>query len=186
MKNQPNWAPGWGWAIPVLVAAAMAQTLVAQEKTGGRENLLKNPSFEDGMEGWDFSAWDKKGVSRIDEGEARGGTKSAVIENATADDSFLKQTVTVKPNTLYRFSGVIKTENVETKNFGATLSLEGTFETTKSIERSKSWTRVEFEFDSGPLATIKVGCRLGHNSSKASGKVWFDELELVELRAARR
>jgi dolichyl-phosphate-mannose-protein mannosyltransferase len=185
MKTRPTWISSHGWALPVM-AAALVPFLIAQEKTGGRENLLKNPSFESGMEGWEFSAWDKKGVSKIEEGDARDGTKSFMIENATADDSFLRQTVTVKPNTLYRLSGVIKTENVETKNFGATLSLEGTFETTKSIERSKSWTRVEFEFDTGPLATIKVGCRLGHNSSKATGKAWFDQLELVELRAARR
>jgi len=172
--------------LAIIVFAALIPPLGAQEKTGGRENLLKNPSFEDGMEGWDFSSFRKEGVSKIDESGARDGDKCLLIENAKADDSFLRQTVSVKPNTLYRFSGVIKTEDVDTKNFGAILSLEGTFETTKSIEHSKSWTRVEFEFDSGPNDRIKVGCRLGHNSSVASGKAWFDQLELVELRPSRR
>lgn len=184
MAKTSTWQSLRGWAL--LAAAALAPLLLAQERTGGRANLLKNPSFEDGLEGWDFSSFDKKGVVKVDEGQARDGTKSAMIENATADDSFLKQTVAVKPNTLYRLSGVIRTENVDTKRFGATLSLEGTFETTKSIDRSKSWTRVSFEFSTGPLDTIKVGCRLGHHSSKASGKAWFDQLELVELRPARK
>ncbi len=169
-----------------MAFSALVPLLGAQEKTGGRQNLLKNPSFEQGMEDWVFSAFRKEGTSKIEEFQARDGDKCVLIENTKADDSFLRQTVVVKPKTLYRFSGVIKTEDVDTKNFGATLSLEGTFETTKSIDRSKGWTRVEFEFDSGPNETIKIGCRLGHNSSVATGRAWFDQLELVELRPSRR
>lgn len=159
---------------------------MSQQPTGGRPNLLVNPSFENGQKGWEFFSWHKKGAVAIDRVERRDGGASVRIHNSAGDDCFLKQTVTVKPQTRYRLSGVIKTDNVLTKATGATLSLEGGFEKTESITGRKGWKRVEFEFVTGPLTKIKVGPRLGHHSSMASGTAWFDDLSLVELGPAKR
>ena len=42
MKTRPTWISSHGRAMPLLAAAAMVPFLLAQEKTGGRENLLKS------------------------------------------------------------------------------------------------------------------------------------------------
>lgn len=169
----------------ILYSSAIGLVAIAQQPTGGRTNLLVNPSFENGQEGWEFSSWNKQGVVAIDTDEKREGEACLRIQNPAGDDSFLRQTVTVKPQTRYRLSGVIKTDDVITKSTGATIALEGGFEKTESVTGRKSWKRVEFEFETGPLNQIKVGPRLGHNSSPATGTAWFDDLSLVELGPAR-
>ncbi|MEQ1840209.1 MAG: carbohydrate binding domain-containing protein [Verrucomicrobiales bacterium] len=168
------------------ITMGVALAALAQQQTGGRPNLLTNPSFEDGQEGWEFSSWGKQGVVSIDLEEKREGKASLQIQNPTGDDSFLRQTVTVKPRTRYRLTGVIKTDEVVEKGAGATLSLDGGFEKSETITGRKSWTRVELEFETGPLDKVKVGPRLGHHGSLVSGKAWFDDLSLVELGPSGR
>lgn len=168
------------------VTCSFAGLAFAQDSTTAKPNLLTNPSFEDGQNGWEFTSHHARGAVAIDETEKRDGTKSIRIENASGEDSFLKQTMAVKPKTRYRLTGYIKTKDVVVKGTGATLSLEGGFEHTESITGKKGWTKVSFEFDSGALVSIKVGPRLGHHSSAAMGVAWFDDLSLVELGPSRK
>jgi hypothetical protein len=171
----------------LAVAACCFPTLApAQQASGGRPNLLTNPSFEDGQTGWEFSSWNKRGSVSVDTTEKHDGKSSIRIENAAGDDSFLRQAVAVKPKTRYRLSGYIKTQDVVVKGSGAVLSLEGGFEKTESITGKKGWTKVSFEFDSGASETLKVGPRLGHHQSQAMGVAWYDELSLVELGPSRK
>jgi hypothetical protein len=161
-------------------------TASAQQPSGGKPNLLTNASFEEDQKGWDFHCWHSQGKATIDTVEKKDGKASIRIDNAAGDDSFLKQTIAVKPKTRYRMSGYIRTKDVVGKGAGATLSLEGGFEKTEVIATTKSWTKVSFEFDSGANSSIKVGPRLGHYSSNVMGTAWFDELSLVELGPARK
>jgi hypothetical protein len=175
--------------LPTCLAtiAAVGHLATAEESpTGGRDNVLINPSFENGLEGWELSAWNKSGAARVDAGEARDGKASLRIENPAPDDPFVRQSVTVKPMTRYRLSAVIRTESVASKGTGATIALEGGFEMTESVTGRKGWKRVEFEFSTGPLNQIKIGPRLGHHSNLATGIAWYDDLRLVELGPARK
>lgn len=177
--------------LRALVASAaslifLVSIAAAQQPSGGRVNLLSNPSFEDEQKGWQFNAWDKKGTATIDTAEKHDGQASIRIDNSGGDDSFLKQEVVVKPKTRYRLTGYIRTKDVTGKGGGATLSLEGGFEKTEVIKETKSWTKVSLEFESGAADKIKVGPRLGHYSTKIMGTAWYDELSLVELGPARR
>ena len=164
----------------------VAATALAQQATTAKPNLLTNPSFEDGQKGWEFSSAHARGQVSVDATEKHDGKNSIRIENPSGEDSFLKQTVAVKPKTRYRLSGNIKAKDVVVKGTGATLSLEGGFEHTPSITGNKSWTKVSFEFDSGASATIKVGPRLGYYSTAAMGVAWFDDLSLVEIGPSRK
>lgn len=81
------------------------------------ENLLANPGFEDG----EFGGWDNTfgGAAIVDEG-ARTGEYAAVLSNAV---SGIEQTVTVKPNTIYKLSGFARSEGggsavIGVKNYG--------------------------------------------------------------------
>ena len=173
---------------PIALAATLIVIAVApaQQSATAKPNLLTNPSFESGQVGWEFSSHGKRGTITIETTEKRDGASSIRIENPAGDDSFLKQTIAVKPKTRYRLTGYIKTKDVLVKGTGATLSLEGGFEHTESITGKQSWKKVSFEFDSGALASVKVGPRLGHHSSMAMGVAWFDDLELVELGPSRK
>lgn len=164
----------------------LASTALSGFAQQGRPNVLNNPSFEEAQTSWTFSSWSKTGAVAIDTEVKREGKASVRIENLKGgDDSFLRQTVTVKPKTRYRLTGYIMTKGVEVKGTGATLSLAGGFEKTESITGDQRWKKVTLEFVTGPLDTIEIGPRLGHNSSMAIGVAWFDELELVELGPAR-
>jgi hypothetical protein len=167
--------------IAVIATFGFAALASAQTPIVTRPNLLTNPSFEDGQNGWEFSSHGKRGAIAVDTTEKRDGKSSVRIENPAGDDSFLTQTITVKPKTRYRLIGYIKTKDVVVKGTGATLSLMGGFEHTPSMTGKQSWKKVSFDFDSGALTTIKVGPRLGHHSSMAMGVAWFDDLEVVEL-----
>lgn len=170
----------------LLFGCSAFQSLPAQEASGGRQNLLKNGSFEEGQSGWDFTTHHKRGSATVNEAEKRDGKVSIFIENPAADDCFLKQQVAVKPKTRYRITAYIKTREVVGKGAGATISLEGGFEKTEVITGNKSWTKVSFEFDSGAADSIKIGPRLGHYSSPVMGKAWFDDVTLVELGPSRK
>ena len=172
--------------MAIIASFSAAAVTSAQESSTAKPNLLVNSSFEDGQNGWEFSSNGKRGVIAVDTIEKHDGKNSIRIENPAGDDSFLKQAIKVKPKTRYRFTGYIKTKDVVVKGTGATLSLEGGFEHTKSIVGKTNWAKVTFEFDSGALDTVKVGARLGHHSSAAMGVAWFDQLSLVEVGPSQK
>ena len=149
--------------------------------SGTKPNLLTNPEFEKGLEGWEVGSATKIGKAAPDWTVKREGGTSMRIENTTGDDYCIFQKVVVKPGTRYRFSGVIKTKGVVARGGAATLSLLGTWSGSKSVAGSGNWEKVSVEFDSGAEPTITVAVRLGHWGSLAMGTAWFDELSVVEV-----
>lgn len=172
----------------VIASITPHETCIAQDlQGGGKANLLVNANFAQALQGWEFTSWGKKGTVAVDPLVKRGATPSVRITNAAGDDSFCKQTVKVKVSTRYRLSGYIKTKDVVVKGGqAASISIEGGFEATESVKGTKSWSKFDFEFDSGSLSVVKVGCRLGGHSSPAMGTAWFDDLRLIELGPSRK
>lgn len=166
-----------------LLLCGFAQTRIT---TGAKVNLLKNPSFEKGLEGWEFGSATKVGTAAPDLIVKRDGAMSIRIDNTTGDDSSILQKFPVKPATRYRFSGVIKTKGVVAKNRAATLSLMGSWDGSKSVSGSGNWEKVSVEFDSGGEPTITVAVRLGHWGSLAIGTAWFDDLAVEEIGPSAR
>lgn len=153
------------------------------------DNLLVNASFEKGTDGWQLRAFASKGQMAVDLNEKHGASGSLRIENSGADDTFVGQKVVVKPPARYRLTGWIKTKDVtpieHNGKEGASLSLFGSFEKSQSVVKTKGWTRVTLDFDTGSKTEVEVGPRLGHHASKAIGTAWFADLSLVELGPAR-
>lgn len=173
----------------VLSAAIIGLSLTqaaAQQPTVVKVNLFTNPSFEDGQTGWSFAAHGKHGTIAVDTVEKHDGKNSIRIDNPAGDDSFLQQTVTVKPKTRYRLTGYIKTKDVVVKGTGASISLAGGFDRTEAFTGKQNWKKVSFEFDTGGMDTIKIGPRLGHYSNMAMGTAWFDDLQLIEIGPSRK
>ncbi len=153
-------------------------------------NLLKNPSFENNFQGWEISSNKKKGQVSLDGAEIKDGKPSLRIENSGEDDTMVVQKVSVKPKTRYRLSAMIKTKDVVPakagSNGGAVVAIRGGYEKSESVEKTKAWRTVTFEFDTGPKTEIEVGPRLGFYSATVTGTAWFAEVSLVELGPARR
>ena len=100
------------------------------------------------------------------------------------NDAMFYKTIDVKPNTPYKLTCMVKTENVESENgkndSGAQISILNTTECSQSINGTNDWQELEFIFDSRNRETIEIGFRLGGNSSKVKGTAWFSDFKLEE------
>ncbi len=91
-----------------------------------------------------------------------------------------------KPDTRYRLSFVMKTENVKAhgRTGGATVKLQDRpghqiWLPKKFVTGSTDWTRYSIEFNSASELGVRV--QLGLWLYNASGTVWFDDVQLEEL-----
>ena len=106
------------------------------------------------------------------------------IQSKNYNDAIFYKTINVKPNTPYKLSCMVKTENVESENGkndnGAQISILNTTEASASIQGTNDWQKLEFIFDSKNRETIEIGFRLGGNSSNVKGTAWFSDFKLEE------
>lgn len=106
------------------------------------------------------------------------------IESNEFNDAMFYKTIDVKPNTPYKLTCMVKTENVESENgkndSGAQISILNTTECSQSIKGTNDWQKLEFIFDSKNRETIEIGFRLGGNASQAKGTVWFSDFKIEE------
>lgn len=152
-------------------------------------NLLVNSSLEelgpDGLPvGWkrrDYGGEPKKKGNAGAEWKIVSGDKNAhsgknallCITRDDADTSFY-QDVALKPNTVYRLSGWVKTHALKGKvSFNDHI---GRAETEKLTARESGWVEVETTFDSKSLT--KASINILH---VAKGDGYFDDVKLAEL-----
>jgi len=154
------------------------------------ENLVKNPGFEEGDQEslyfWQTDCWEKaQGVTEflVDENVYHSGSRSACIVNNSANDSRYKQPIKVKGDTYYRISCWVKTENVGDETKGANISVEGGLETSRDIRQtSGDWEYIEVYGKTSPnQETVNLTIGLGGYGNINTGKIWIDDVEVVEL-----
>lgn len=87
------------------------------------------------------------------------------IENTDYNDAMFYKTVSVIPNTPYKVTCKIKTENVKTKeentDGGAHICIAETVEKSNNVVGTTNWTEVEFYFNSKNRSEVNIGFRLG-------------------------
>ncbi|MCR2804335.1 glycosyltransferase family 39 protein [Paenibacillus soyae] len=178
-----------------MAAIMLALLLLMLPGTTGyaADNLLANADFEqsDGSmpSGWRIEAWVKDegvtdyGVTR--EG-AYAGEQSAFIHSISDNHARLVQTVKVKPDTSYRFSGYVKTEGVRADATGAHLYVDGTAVYYPDFRDTHGeWAYLEFYGKTGgKQKELLFGISLGGYGSLNSGQAWFDSLTVEEVSAA--
>lgn len=152
-------------------------------------DLLKNGGFEiqDSQSlpsDWMTEAYQTGAQYRITAAKAYQGKFALQISCPTDNDARMVQTVAVKPNTYYRFSGYISTENVSKP--AANLCIMVDFNHSQPLMQGTSdWTYQEVNFHTHSNQTeVKLAVRLGMWGNTASGKALFDGLSLVELSSA--
>jgi S1-C subfamily serine protease len=184
--------------LPVVVLLITGVVFVTRGQNPANQaaapagNLLQNTTFEKGTENWKPNIYGARPTVTKDDKQMHGGHASVRIDQAEMADVTLEQTIQVKPETRYRLSGWIKTENIVKPEVdkqrkgesGACLSVAGTYDATRPfLAGTKDWTLVSVDFSTGKKDSIKVGPRMGHFGKWVTGTAWFTELSLVELDA---
>lgn len=104
------------------------------------------------------------------------------LESKQFNDAIFYKKVKVEPNTPYKVTCMVKTENVETENGknngGAQISIADTVESSNSIIGTNNWQKLEFIIDSKNREEIEIGFRLGGNETNVKGTAWFSDFKL--------
>jgi alpha-N-arabinofuranosidase len=174
-----------GFGLLLTFAACKSKTTKAPDEFAGRIQFVPNPSFEemagDNPKGWEPRAWQPGAVFKV-EPAGRTGSRAVTIASEKGADASWIAAVPIRPYSRYRLSGWIKTENlVPGKSKGALININGVEAwQTPAVTETKDWTRVEVEFDAGANDALEVTCLFG-GGGKATGKAWFDDVELTWL-----
>ena len=106
------------------------------------------------------------------------------IKSNDFNDAIFYKKIEVKPNTPYKLSCMVKTENVVNETgkamSGAQISVLDTTECSKSLQGTNDWQKLEFIFDSKNREEIEIGFRLGGNDSNSKGTAWFSDFKLEQ------
>ena len=110
--------------------------------------------------------------------------KSYKIENKNFNDAMFSKSIEVKPNTPYKVTCMVKTENVQNennlKNGGAQIAIKDTVECSKSVIGTTDWTELTFMFNSKNRENVEIAFRLGGYEEKSKGTAWFSDFKLEE------
>jgi len=115
----------------------------------------------------------------------RTGERSVLLSSEGGADIAWGCEVEVKPFSRYRFSGWIRTEDLEVgTGRGALFNLHGIpGAESPPVKGTSDWISVEFEFETGSNDAVQINCLFG-GWGPATGSAWYDDLnlELLESR----
>ncbi|MCP5516089.1 MAG: alpha-N-arabinofuranosidase [Verrucomicrobiales bacterium] len=169
-----------------LLLAALAVGSITTATLAAAENALRNGSFEsaqgDRPRGWRSQTWGGAGTSTY-AAIGRTGDHSVQLASADGADISWSANASVEPFSRYRLSGWIKTEAVAAgTGRGALLNLHNLQGVaTEAVTGSSDWKQVSVEFDVDDVDSLQINCLFG-GWGQATGKAWFDDLELVKVR----
>lgn len=167
---------------------AVLGTVTAPADAGkpSEANAIINSSFEEERDGrpltWTTATHSGRGEFNIG-AEARSGARSAQIRSSAGGDISWSQRVAVQPDTSYRLSAWIKTDDVRGA-MGALLNvheLQGAQTVrTKAVTGTTDWSQVQVEFNSGDHKALTINCLFG-GWGRSTGTAWFDDVKLTAL-----
>lgn len=106
------------------------------------------------------------------------------IENKDFNDSMFYKKIKVNPNTPYKVTCMVKTENVVNKenkaSGGAQIAINDTTECSRSLSGTNDWTELTFMFNSNNRSEIEIGFRLGGYEEYSKGIAWFSNFKIEE------
>jgi alpha-N-arabinofuranosidase len=185
-KNRCPWiALSIVTGLLALIAACKSRPPRAADELSGKVQFVDNPSFEDMAgdkpRGWEPRTWQGEASFKV-EPSGRTGHRSVMISSEKGADASWVASVPIRPYARYRLSGWIKTENlVPGKSKGALINVDGVEAwRTPPVAGTQDWTRVETQFEAGANDALVVTCLLG-GWGLATGKAWFDDVELTRL-----
>ena len=168
--------------------------LSGAEPAAPTENLVKDGDFSlKQKSARSFGKW-WLGVPPSEERKASYDTKDfksqpqSICLESKGETIALRQSLpNLKPNTKYKITFFMKLDNVELKGKfgGARLNIYGDRNhwcPAKFLTGTLPWTQYEAEFTSGPDTNGKNKSYMLLYLMNASGKVWFDDIQLTEVK----
>lgn len=130
---------------------------------------------------WNASS-SKVGAARFENQQGKGGSLLKIVA-ATPNDARFVQELAVEPDTVYRFAGWARSENVGGAARGAGISVAGILDGSPDIKTGhKEWRLIEFYGKTVPgqqKVTLTVG--IGGYGSLNSGTVWFRDVTVEKV-----
>jgi dolichyl-phosphate-mannose-protein mannosyltransferase len=186
IKNAIKWCALF---LTLLISSILPSTLVFAET--GEANIVLNGSFEevnaDEPANWIRDAYlpgEENSQMKVVEGVAHTGSRFATIENLQRNDAKWTQTVSVKPDTLYKLSCWVRVVQVNDKDAtGANVSVLGIGTTSRDLKISSGrWELLEFVGRTGAgQEQVTVAVRLGSYGNLNTGKADFDDFRMEKL-----
>ena len=173
------------WLRLALNAAGAGTLNVIRYETG--ENLIRNASFENGLEGWSFRnysgpAAEVDGERETAKANIRSGKGSLRLGSRVGHDTSYNTPVKLNSGRKYRLSAWIKTEGIQGAH-GALLNVHELQHAgkTKALQKKNDWLEVEKVFTAPRSGNFTINCLLG-GWGKSKGTAWFDDLSLTEYK----
>lgn len=169
-----------GLLITVL-SVVVARPSVAQDSTVAA-SLLPHPSVEQktaiDIHEWKSRAWAGESNAQWSvESPGRTGNQCVAIRSEKGTDAAWTAPVTVAPNTFYRLSGWIKTEDVQGA-VGALLNIQNMQHVkTPAVAGTRDWTEVSTVFRTGRTTELEVNCLFG-GWGLSTGQAWYDDVSI--------
>jgi hypothetical protein len=154
--------------------------------------LIKNPGFEDGLDGWTKYNFGPPARFDFDTDVTREGWQALRVTAPEPTDVGCYQDVLLKQGKWYLFSGWVRTRGL--KVLGA--PWWGTFAVchvggNDLIAKGENhggdteWTRISFRFRAPESVMVRIIVNFV-GKGRATGTAWFDRLKLVEVGQPRR
>ena len=165
-----------------LAVVLLIVLLLLPAATMAAENLLPPWDFDADPalpKGWVQAAW----YEGMDEyAVLYDATRQAVcIRNYVDNDARLAYTATVKADTCYTLSCLVKTEDVE-RGVGANVSVTDTLAVSEGISGTQDWQRLTLTGRTGKEQTELTVCvRIGGYGELSAGSAWFKDFALYEV-----
>ncbi len=106
------------------------------------------------------------------------------ISSPKVNDAMFFKSISVTPNTPYKVTCMVKTENVKTlkevSSAGAHISIADTVEKSESVTGTTDWQKLEFIFNSKNRTSVNLGFRLGGYDDNCTGTAWFSDFSIEE------
>ena len=104
------------------------------------------------------------------------------IENKEFNDAMFYKAIEVEPNTAYKVTCMVKTENVVNQEGkytgGAQISINNTLESSMPVTGTTDWTELTLMFNSNNRTSVELGFRLGGYEEYSKGTAWFSDFKV--------
>jgi len=179
------------WRVKLTWALALGCVLGLAGSASQADSLLKNPSFETPAlpEAWDLMSFGPAPAVVHEHEVTRDGRRALRISATEPTLAAVSQLVAVEPGKAYVLKGWVRTESLEPTheaNMLGTLLVMAVGETDSAKMAKASnqrgtvdWTPVQVAFTGPEHGRVFVFCSFCGERT-ATGKVWFDGLELYE------